>query len=366
MRAYHLASGLAKHAEVTLLSFGSGPEPPDSRLRMRSIELSAGGRIAGNLRLSAPSIPLQTRLFIHGAMRKAVREELAKEPDVAHVTLARMGEYLPAPAPGLHRHLDLVDSLSINMRTRASASRGLRAAVFAAEARLMERYESKLCASADSVSLVSAVDRAAPGLEETDVIPNGIDLEAVPFTPRSEGRPPVLSFFGNLGYFHNTEPARFVAEEVLPLVRERVPGATLRLAGARPSADVRRLEGVEGVELHGDVPDMAAELERATVALLPMFTGSGLKNKVLEAFASGLPVVANRKGMDGVEGATPGTHYRAAANSAEFADQAVSLLGDAAARGTTASAARDLVADRYAWESQVERLLELYGGRTPS
>ena len=193
------------------------------------------------------------------------------------------------------------------------------------------------------------------------MIPNGIDVEGVPFAPREEGRPPVLAFFGNLGYFHNAEPARYVASEVLPLVRERVPGATLRLAGARPSGAVQRLAGLEGVELHPDVPDMGTELAQATVAVLPMFTGSGLKNKVLEAFSSGLPVVANRMGMDGVDGAEAGTHFLAAESTQEFANAASSLLTDAALRTSLAAAAHELVATRYSWATQVERLLELYG-----
>lgn len=360
VRAHHLATGLAQHAEVTLLSFGDGPEPPDTKLALRNVPLSPAGRIGGNLRYLSPSLPLQARLFAHSAMRRAVAEELSKGPDVVHVTLARMGPYLPPAAAGLYRHIDLVDSLSINMRTRAGVSRGPGRAVFAAEARLMERYEARLAAAADSVSLVSASDREATGLANAVVIPNGIDLNDVPFAERAEGRPPVMGFFGNLGYFHNAEPARFVAAEVLPLVRRQVPGASLRLAGARPAASVRRLAEHEGVELHADVPDMGAELAQATVAVLPMFSGSGLKNKVLEAFASGLPVVANRAGMDGVEGVEAGTHYLAAESAQEFADAASALFADPLRRVAIARAARDVVAARYGWERQVESLLQLY------
>ena len=237
---------------------------------------------------------------------------MQRSPTSVHVTLARMGTYIPAATAGLHRHLDLVDALSINMGSRADASRGPARAVFSGEARLMARYEEKLVADVDSVSLVSASDREAPGLGDATVIPNGIDVEGVPFAPREEGRPPVLAFFGNLGYFHNAEPARYVASEVLPLRARARARRNARLAGARPSGAVRRLAGLDGVELRPDVPDMGTELAQATVAVLPMFTGSGLKNKVLEAFSSGLPVVANRMGMDGVDGAEAGTHFLAA------------------------------------------------------
>ena len=135
-------AGLCATRKSTLLTFGDSPAPPGSDLEVRCVSPTLGGRIAGNLRELNPTLPVQARLFAHSGMRSAVREELAKRPDVIHVTLARMGTYLPEPTPGLHRHLDLIDSLSINMRSRADASRGPSRAVFGAEARLMARYEA--------------------------------------------------------------------------------------------------------------------------------------------------------------------------------------------------------------------------------
>lgn len=164
------------------------------------------------------------RLFLDAGMGRAVGGEIETwKPDVLHVTLARMAPYMPARA------------------------------AFAAEARLMLAYEARVAASADSCSVVSGVERAMPGLERAAVIPNGVDVEAFPFAPAQE-REPVLVFFGNLGYFHNVEPAKFLAERVLPLVRARVAGAQLRLVGARPAAAVRRLAELDGVELAADVP----------------------------------------------------------------------------------------------------------------
>jgi len=65
------------------------------------------------------------------------------------------------------------------------------------------------------------------------------------------------------------------------------------LAGARPAAAVRRLGQLPGVEVHGDVADLGPFLASATVAIAPMASGSGVPMKVLEAWASGLPVVAH-------------------------------------------------------------------------
>lgn len=115
-------------------------------------------------------------------------------------------------------------------------------------------------AAADTYSLVSAADRQAPGLEGAAIIQNGVDVEAFPFRDTAD-RQPVMIFCGNLGYFHNIAPAVFVATEVLPLVRQHVPAATVRIVGARPAAAVRQLRSLDGVEVFGDVPDMAVELD---------------------------------------------------------------------------------------------------------
>jgi polysaccharide biosynthesis protein PslH len=362
VRVFHLIKALSRRAEVKLVSFGIGEPLPLPDVEVRTVTMSPASRLAANLR-ARPSVPGQVRLFCDAGMSRAIAAEVATwKPDVLHVTLARMAPYMP-PRAAFHRHLDLVDSLALNMRTRAGAQRGPARAAFAAEARLMLAYEARVAAAADSCSVVSEADRAMPGLERAAVIPNGVDLDSFPFSaPRR--REPVLVFFGNLGYFHNVEPAKFLAERVLPLVREQVPGARLRLVGARPAAAVRRLSELEGVEVAADVPDMGAELSGAALAVLPSFSGSGIKNKILEAFCLGLPVVSNRLGVQGVEGAVADRHYLAAEGEAELAGAVARVLGDTALADDLAENAHRLILDLYTWERQAERLLELYSAGT--
>jgi polysaccharide biosynthesis protein PslH len=364
VRAFHLVKALAERAQVRVVAFGAGEPLPVAGVEVRSVEPRPLRRLAANLG-SGPRTPAQVRLFLDAGMARAVEEEIEGwAPDVLHVTLARMAPYMPARG-GFHRHLDFTDSLALNMRTRAASQPGPARAAFNLEARLMQSYEARMAAVADTCSVVSEADRQMPGLGRAAVIPNGADVEALPFGSPLE-RPPVLIFFGNLGYFHNVQPAKFLAEEVFPLVRERVPGATLRLVGARPATAVRRLADLDGVEVAADVPEMATELNGAAVAMLPSFSGSGIKNKVLEAFCVGLPVVANRLGVQGVEGALAGEHYLAGESAAEIAAGAVDLLTSPERRSQLAATAHRLVLDRYTWERQAEKLLALYASAPAS
>jgi glycosyltransferase involved in cell wall biosynthesis len=359
VRVLNLARALARDADVRLLSFGPADAEPISDLDARSLTPSLRGRLAANLRRPSPSTPGQVRLFLDRAMFAAVAEQISSwRPNVVHATLSRMAPYLPASGVA-HRHLDLVDSLYLNMRERARNSGPPGRAAFSLEAALLKRYERSAAAAADSACAVSELDALAAGLTPEAVIPNGVDLDRFAFSDPAE-RPPVMIFFGNLGYFHNVEPARFLASEVLPRVRRRVPEAVLRIAGARPSASLRRAVEAGGAELIDSPADLIGELRRAAVAVLPMFSGSGIKNKVLEAFAVGLPVVANASGIEGIVGARAGEHYLLAEGADELAARAAELLVDASARSRVAAASRALVEANYSWDHQASRLLAMY------
>ena len=346
-----------------MLSFGDEPGEPIEGVGQRVVRRGLLPSLAANLAAPDPLLPMQTRLYLDRRMQAAVREQLASlGADVLHVTLARLAPYARGLPPGVHVHVDFVDALSLNMATRARGSRFPLSLPFALEARLMARYEARVAAAADSFSVVSERDRlASPGLAGATVVPNGVDVDDLAYVP-PDVRDPVLLFFGNLGYFHNVEPARLTALEVLPRLRRLVPDAALRIAGARPAVAVRRLAELESVEVAADVPSMPAELHRAAVAVLPLSSGSGMKNKVLEAFAAGTPVVTNRAGIDGVVGAESGVHYLEADGADALAEACAELLADPDRRVRMAAAARALVERDYSWDSRAEALLELYKG----
>lgn len=360
-RVLHLLEGLGRRADVTLACFGAGPPLPFPGVRVESVARRLASTARENVAHPDPRLPLQLRLQLDAGMRALVARCVERRrPDVVHASLLRMAPYLPPPGT-CHRHLDLIDALSVNMATRAAASPAPLRPLIALESRLLAGAEARWAASADSCSLVSEEDRrAAPGLSHAAVIGNGVDLATMPFRePRD--RPPSLLFFGNLGYFHNIAPACFVAREVLPRVRAERPGTVLRIAGARPARAVRELQALDGVSVVGPVSEMAAELHGAAVAVLPMFSGSGVKNKVLEAFCAGTPVVTNALGIQGIEGARATQHYLRGEDPDALAAACIRLLDGVRERLALAARAHALVRRAYTWESRVEGLLELYG-----
>lgn len=364
MRLYFLAMALTEFAEVRVVAFGPEGTAFVDGFSVRGVSRRFGSRVLGNARHPDPRLPAQTRLFLDRRMKRAVDEELRSGPDAIHISLARMGPYLPPASPGgPHRHVDLMDAISANLDTRAELEGPGVSHALRAESALLREYEGVLIRNADSSSVVSDADNAALEPSRCAVVPNGVDLGVFPFSEPTEGRSEIV-FFGNLGYFHNVQAAQHIAKEILPLVRTEEPAATLRLVGARPASAVEKLGQIDGVTVTGEVPAIEPELRRSAAAVLPLLSGSGMKNKVLEAFASGVPVVSNRLGMQGIAGAVDGHHFLGGETATDLASAAIRLLRDADLRVRLSDNALDFVKSSYSWRDRALELMELY--RLPS
>lgn len=304
--------------------------------------LGALGRVAvGDPR------PLQVLLYARHRARRRVAALIAHGGfDVIHAQLVRTAAYLPR---GAHPPvvLDLIDALSVNLARRAALDHGVLAAIAAREADRLRRFERLLAAQVAQCLVVAPTERAAIGVPAIEVVPNGVDTEAFAFAEADRPHARVV-FSGNLGYFPNVDAARWLVADIFPRIRAAVPAAELRLVGARPARAVRRLAARPGVTVLGNVPDMAAELAAAAIAIVPMRSGSGVQNKVLEAMAVGTAVVTT-PGVAAALAAVPGEHLVVAEGAVGLADAVVALLRDRARARTMARAARALVERCYRW-----------------
>jgi len=304
-------------------------------------------------------LPWQTAYMCPPRFVRAVQRLIQTQPfDVVHVQLARMAPVLPR-ARTIPAVIDLIDALSLNMRRRAARERAPQRWLIAWEARKMARYEQQLIAQTEQLVLTSPQDWEALGRPaNVHVIPNGVDLERFPF--RLTGRDPAtVVFTGRMGYFPNADAAVFFATQVFPRVRQAIPQARFLIVGADPPARVRRLARLPGVEVTGYVPRIQDYLQRATVAVAPLRAGSGIQNKVLEAMASGVPVVATSYALGGLR-AEPGVHAVRADTAPALAEAVIALLQDPARRQKLAQAARILVETHYTWEGAARQLEEVY------
>jgi hypothetical protein len=225
-------------------------------------------------------------------------------PDVAVVQMVRCAwafEMIRESAPDLPVIFDAVDAMGLHFERAGRTTAPPLSLAYLAEANRCRHREQGLAAAATVTVAVSKRDLAA--LEA----PAGRG-RVIPVSGREVARPetmtadPVVLLSGNLGYRPTVGGALWFAREVSPRLRAAVPNARWVLAGARPAAEVRRLDRMAGVEVHADVPDLAPFLSESRVAIAPMNSGSGVPMKVLEAMAAGLAVVVHPWAAEGLVG----------------------------------------------------------------
>lgn len=188
-----------------------------------------------------------------------------------------------------------------------------------------------------------------------DVIPNGIDLDD--FAPTdTERAPAALLFVGNYDYEPNRDAALHLARAIFPAVQARVPGAKLWLVGNNPPPDLRDLAS-DAIDVTGRVPDVRPYLARATIFVSPLRLGAGIKNKVLEALAMGLPVVATPLSVDGIDVRDGETALIA---DSAMVGAIVRLLNDRDLQTRLSQNGRRLIETRYSWAQVAARYEQVY------
>jgi glycosyltransferase involved in cell wall biosynthesis len=215
---------------------------------------------------------------------------------------------------------------------------------------LLERYEHHFCRKFSHLVVTTPEDRAhfealSPGAAMT-VIPNGVDLDLFPMRAADPGGA-TLMFCGAMDNQPNIDAAQFLCREILPALRQQLPAVTVQLVGARPVAAVQALGALPGVTVTGKVPSMATALQGATVCVIPMRSGFGIKNKTLEAMAAGVPVVGSDRALEGLN-ADPHAALRAN-RVAEFVTAITALLQHPEQRRSLSVAGRALIEQEFTW-----------------
>ncbi|MEM8530679.1 MAG: glycosyltransferase family 4 protein [Chloroflexota bacterium] len=188
-------------------------------------------------------------------------------------------------------------------------------------------------------------------------IPSGINLDQWPvcFTPTSENE---VLFVGSYLHPPNVEGALWLAREVWPRVRQIRPNARLTLAGRTPPPELTAL-ATSNLCVPGTVDDLHPYYARASLIVAPIFWGSGVRIKLLEAMACGLPIVTTALAAEGI-GLRHEQSALFAENTQDFATAIVRLLDDTGLRTRLGTNGRAIVEQKYDWQKIGEQLYEAY------
>jgi glycosyltransferase involved in cell wall biosynthesis len=213
------------------------------------------------------------------------------------------------------------------------------------------RFEAETWRNADAVTMVTERDAQRvrrAGQPHAVVIPNGIALERYRFVPPSRRSGNQILFVGLMSYNPNIEAAKLLAKHVLPRVRKRIRDATLTIGGRDPLRAVTRLES-ESVRVTGTVPDISKLFDSHAAFANPVSFGGGSSLKVVEALATGLPLVASEFAVRGF-GLAPEREYLRADRASELADALIRALSRRGELDPMAERARS-IAEKLAWET---------------
>jgi glycosyltransferase involved in cell wall biosynthesis len=224
----------------------------------------------------------------------------------------------------------------------------------------LREYEVAHLDIPDAVVPISAADgddfRRLGCTRPMHVAPCGVTLSELPPVAHD---PLQAGFIGSLGFRPNQEAVAWIAGELWPRVLALEPEARLSIAGSSPPQWLRKRARGRQIEFHGAVDDAQAFLRRMAVIIAPLFSGGGMRIKVLEAMALARPVVATALGAGGIE-VTPGQDIVIAGDVESFAGAVVSLLRDPEAAARIGEAARQTVATRYDNDAIGRDLLRFY------
>lgn len=367
IRVFNIIKYLSRDHRVTLACFFGATAPDLGLLNGYCEDIIAVERAPNLIKDMVSSLlseePFNYTAYSSDSLRSALHRVLEKKTfDLVQIEFSTMWQYADL-FKGIPVVLDAHNlEYEIIRQVREFYKSPLRKLLYSLEEKKLRFKEEQAWRECRLCFTVSDVERQLISLhsglvDKTTTIPNGVDLERFPFTPKTEIDNQLL-FLGGMRFQPNLDSARYLLKDIWPAVRGRVPDAKLDIVGS----ELWRLKGragQEGTAFLENVPDVLPYFRRADVLLVPLRYGAGTRVKILEAMAAGLPVVTTSKGCEGLE-VVHKEHMLIADSPEAFASAVSSVLGDFGLRKTMVGRARKLVEKRYSWEVLVKQMEDAY------
>jgi glycosyltransferase involved in cell wall biosynthesis len=330
----------------------------------RAVPPKAGAAFYARLALNLLSaLPYSVATHNSRALRRALRAHAARrQVDLWHCEWTPYAQALRAvdgPRVVIAHNVESV----IWQRYRETEVSRLRRWYVGRQWRKFLAFERRALGEADCTVAVSDLDagrfRRDFGVRRLGVVENGVDTDY--FQPAEGWREPGrLLFLGSLDWRPNLDGVELLLERVFPAVRAAEPTATLCLVGRNPSEALRgKAERTPGVELHGNVADVRPFLAECGLLVVPLRIGGGSRLKILEALASGVPVVSTRVGAEGLH-LEAGRHLTVVEDIDALAPALVEAVRSPELLREQAEAGRRRVLERYDWDVLAEQLEQVW------
>jgi len=223
-------------------------------------------------------------------------------------------------------------------------------------------YERAYRSLVDRFWAVSDTDlRAArwfAGMKDGDLLPNGVDTDFYRPFPAVEVERSAI-FWGRLDFEPNIDAVVWFCREIWPGVRQRIPDARFTIVGYNPTPQVEQAADAPGITLLPNVDDLRSTVCEHALVVLPMISGGGIKNKLLEAAAMGRPIICTPRAALDLRPADQ-LPFLQVRQQAEWVKGLVSLWNDEARRQALGRAARAWVIEYHSWATPARDALAAF------
>ena len=371
VRSYHLLKHLAARHRVFLGTFIDDPQDeayvdklPEfcadmhiARISPRTAKIRS---LSGLLSNEALTLPYYRNTGLQTWVTRTLRE---KKINAAVIFSSAMAQYVQG-IPSLRTLVDFVDVDSAKWTQYAPNHNWPMSWLYRREGERLLAFERSVAQKATHSFFVTENEtelfcRSAPECKgRVDAMCNGVNAEffspehalAIPFKP---GELPLV-FTGAMDYWPNIDAVTWFSREILPQLLQRCPGSKFYIVGRSPTPAVLALAG-EYVVVTGTVDDVRPYLQHAAVVVAPLRLARGIQNKVLEAMAMGVPVVASQECAGPVD-AVPERDFLTAGTVEDYVRQIESLLQSPERSSAMGKAARDQILARYSWDAHLSKI----------
>lgn len=193
---------------------------------------------------------------------------------------------------------------------------------------------------------------------EVKIVPNGVDCLVFNFRNKSIGHKPTILFVGNFKWLQNREAVLKLVKDIWPIIVKKIPNAKLWIVGKFPTQDILNMRSSQ-IVVSDDIEDITYAYKNSDVLLAPIYGPGGTRYKILEAMASGIPVITTTCGIEGLD-ITDGKEAIIRDDIKQLAEATISILTQPKLYNNLALNANLIVREKYTWEVIAQALDKIY------
>lgn len=252
-------------------------------------------------------------------------------------------------------HLQMIDLEFVKPASFKQAL--LQKSWFRAEEKILSRYPYVRSCSPRLVPYIEKWGRK----EVIDVVPVSLDISLYPFIPaeKRQTQQPIVTVIGNMTWYPSISAAERLLNSLWPSIKQQVPNAVLRVVGWSARESLKKYLDMPDVEVLENVPDIQPYFEEASVMIYAPSRGSGMKIKILESLAFGIPVITTHEGSEGMPSIDM-VHMGLCDDDAGLIERAVKILKDPALQETLRLKGRELLISHCGPEKTVDQIEAIY------